>query len=68
MKPTTPTISVIGNTMPQMLRGGGIGAAIGGSTAILPPPVAGGRDRFTRTHERLSRHHTTLTPREADRH
>ena len=43
MKPTTPTISVIGSTMPQMLRGGGMGAAIGGSTAILPPGVAGGR-------------------------
>jgi hypothetical protein len=29
--------------MPHTLRGGGMGAAIGGSTAIFPPPVAGGR-------------------------
>ncbi len=43
MKPTTPTTSVIGSTMPHTLRGGGMGAAIGGSTAILPPAVAGGR-------------------------
>jgi hypothetical protein len=45
MNPTTPTTSVIGSTMPHMLRGGGIGATIGGSTEILPPPVAGGRAR-----------------------
>ena len=45
MNPTTPTMRPIGNTIPQMLRGGGTGAAIGGSTAILPPPASGGGTR-----------------------
>ena len=43
ISPTTPTTSVIGSTIPHTLRGGGIGATIGDSRAILPPPVCGGR-------------------------
>jgi len=42
MNPTTPTTRVIGSTIAHTLRCGGIGALIGGSTAILPPPVPGG--------------------------
>ena len=43
INPITPTIRTIGSTIPHTLRGGGIGAGIGGSIAILPPAVAGGR-------------------------
>src|SRR5215813_5781273 len=60
MNPTTPTTSPIGKTMPQMLRGGGTGAEIGASTAILPPPVSGAGSRGGGTNGRVVTR-TTLT-------